>query len=153
MNPKTTEKVLNHINEYVKEFQPKYVRIVPNCQATLEEQEENNRGLSEIVSKWGSPYFYQAKTFSRPERCWWGYLKPFINFNGDVFRCSSVVLNSDSDKTFHDKFRWCDITELAKMYEHPMEEYIPIHCDHCVFRGQNDMINSLLTHTGMESFI
>ena len=153
MNDNTTEDVLKNLHEHVKKYNPRYVRIVPNCQASFEQQEKNNEVLSQTVTKWGSPYFYQAKHFSQPERCWWGYFKPFVNFNGDVFRCSSVVLNSDSDKTFHKIFRWCDISELPSFYEKEVEEHNPIHCDHCVFRSQNDLVDSLLCYTGMENFV
>jgi len=153
MNEKTTDAILCKIHKYVGKHEPKYVRIVPNCQASFEEQEKNNKKWSKIVSTWGEPYFYQAKTFSKPEHCWWGYFKPFINFNGDVFRCSSVVLNSDSDKTFHKKYRWCDILELPAIYKKTIEDYKPISCDNCVFHNQNDMITELLETTGMEAFI
>jgi hypothetical protein len=153
MNDKTTNDILINIDEHIKQYKPKYVRIVPNCQASQEQQEENNRHYSELVAQWGEPYFYQAKNFSRPDHCWWGYFKPFINYNGDVFRCSSVVLNSDSDKTFHKRYKWCDVSELPDKYKTIVEEYSPEWCDHCVFRPQNDMVDSLFSPTDMKNFI
>ena len=153
INPKTTEDILLNLSEYVKQYNPRYVRIVPNCQASLEQQEENNRVLSETVAQWDLPYFYQAKTFSRPEKCWWGYLKPFILHDGYVYPCSSVVLNEDSEKTFHEKYRWIKAENIMSLYDKPMCSFPTENCSHCVFRGQNDMVSSLLTHTGMENFV
>jgi MoaA/NifB/PqqE/SkfB family radical SAM enzyme len=153
MNEHTTQEVLARIDKYVKKYSPKYVRIVPNCQATELEQEENNENLSRTVSEWGKPYFYQAKTFSRPARCWWGYLKPFLLHDGYVYPCSSVVLNENSGKTFHKTYRWIAAKEISLLYSKNMFPFPTENCSHCVFRAQNDMVDSLLTNTGMENFI
>lgn len=152
-NEKTDNHTLARLKEQVWKHEPEYVRIVPNCQATYEEQEENNRVLSEIVEKMGSPYFYQAKTFSRPDRCWWCYWKPFLLHDGFVYPCSSVVLNTTSDKTFHEKFRWCHMDELVEMYRKKAEAFDSQHCDHCVFRLQNDLCESIIEPGEMCNFI
>lgn len=153
MNDKTTVGTIVRLKQHVAKYHPAYVRIVPNCQATDEEQIENNLKYSKMIEDWGTPFFYQAKTFAAPQRCWWGYFKPFVLHDGNVFRCSSVVLNAGSDYTFHEKFKWCTIEELPDMYRSVMKEYTPIECNHCVFKGQNDLVDSLINKTGMEDFI
>uniref|UniRef100_A0A6M3KEY9 Putative radical SAM superfamily protein n=1 Tax=viral metagenome TaxID=1070528 RepID=A0A6M3KEY9_9ZZZZ len=153
MNEKTTEKSLLSLRNHVKKYNPSYVRIVPNCQATNEEQEINNLRYSQRVKMWGDPYFYQAKTFGTPKNCWWCYLKPFVLHDGWVYPCSSVVLNNTADRSFHEKFRWCRIEQLPLLYCEDMVPFNNEFCDKCVFKSQNDMIESLIHPTGMEYFI
>jgi MoaA/NifB/PqqE/SkfB family radical SAM enzyme len=152
MNNNTTDESLAHLREHVKKYDPRYVRIVPNCQATNEEQEANNAKYARMVSEWGEPYFYQAKHFSTPPYCYWGYFKPFLLHNGWVYPCSSVVLNEDSEKTFHEKYQWVRMENLPSIYRVPMVGGV-WGCTHCVFRPQNDLVANLLNPTGMEDFV
>jgi MoaA/NifB/PqqE/SkfB family radical SAM enzyme len=152
MNDKTDEFVLKRLDDMVKKYQPRYVRIVPNCLATYEQQEENNRKYGEQIKDWGSPYFYQEKVFSRPENCYWCYFKPFILHDGYVYPCSSVVLHSGAEGKFHEKFRWVKMEGLAGVYQKDMVPFATKDCDHCVFKTQNDLI-AMLLNPQMENFI
>jgi len=152
-NEKTTDKTLVCLKEHVRKYSPEYVRVVPNCQATQQEQEENNRILSEVVGKMGDPYFYQAKSFSRPKNCWWCYWKPFLLHDGWVYPCSSVVLNTSSDRSFHENFRWVHMDNLVQRYKDKVVAYDPLHCDHCVFHVQNDLCESIIHPGEMCNFI
>ena len=152
-NDKTNDNILARLDLYVKKCKPSYVRIVPNCQATDEEQEVNNKVLGARVDSWGDPYFYQAKVFSRPEHCWWGYFKPFILHDGWVYPCSSVVLNLDADKQFHKKYRWVRMEDYPDLVRKKVNPVSTENCNHCVFRAQNDMIDGILYPDGMEDFI
>jgi len=153
MNNRTNEQVLKRLDAYVKRYQPKYVRIVPNCQATDEEQILNNIAYAKSVRSWGEPYFYQAKTFHRPDKCWWGYIKPFILHDGWVYPCSSVVLNPDAERQFHSKYRWVKLEDLPNIYLKKMVSLPTVHCNHCVFYRQNAMIEDIMHPDGMEKFI
>ena len=152
INEKTNNLFLQSLYNHVKKYNPEYVRIVPNCQSTAEEQERNNEEYGRMIERWGSPYFYQAKHFSKPERCWWGYFKPFILHDSWVYRCSSVVLNDDAERQFHEKYRWVRMEDLPALYEAPA---VPAktECSHCVFRPQNDLIDMLNVENEMEDFI
>jgi MoaA/NifB/PqqE/SkfB family radical SAM enzyme len=152
-NDKTNEETLNRLFQITKEIKPEYVRVVPNCQSSYEEQEENNKVLSEEVAKWGQPFFYQRKDFSAPHRCYWAYFKPFILHDGWTYPCSSVVLNTTSEKTFHDKFRWVRMEELASVYDKALSPLVVSECDHCVFRPQNDLIEKLNLPEEMKNFV
>lgn len=152
MNEKTDHRVLDRLKRYTKIYKPAYVRIVPNCQTTHDDQEENNRVLSKKVTGWGPPFFYQAKHFSTPERCWWGYFKPFVLHDGWVYRCSSVVLNDDAERKFHEKYRWVKIEDLPGLYDKPAEP-AKTGCSNCVFRLQNDLVDMLNVKNEMEDFI
>jgi MoaA/NifB/PqqE/SkfB family radical SAM enzyme len=152
-NDRTNEDTLDRLFKMTKDIGPKYVRVVPDCQSTLEEQERNNRKLGEKVAEWGSPYFYQRKDFSAPHHCYWAYFKPFILHDGWTYPCSSVVLNTTSERTFHDKFRWVKMEELAKVYDRQMSPLVVTECDHCVFRPQNDLIQKLNLPEDMKNFV
>lgn len=153
MNSMTNEDVLRRLNDHVQKYAPGYVRIVPDCRATTEEQEENNAKYAAMIEGWGKPYFYQAKIFMRPKRCWWAFFKPFILHDGWVYPCSSVVLNSDSAGKFHEKYRWVRVENLPDLYNEPARSISTENCDHCVFDLQNQALDMLAFPRGMEDFI
>lgn len=153
INEKTSNELWERLHILAKKYNPAYVRIVPNCQSTWEQQIHNNSIYADMVSKWGDPYFYQIKEFGKSDKCWWGYFKPFVNHDNFVYRCSSVVLNKDAERTFHEKYRWCSIEELPEKYKVSMEPFDTNQCNQCVFKPQNDIINSLINPNGMENFI
>lgn len=153
MNDKTDGDVLRRLDEHVKKFNPKYVRIVPNCQVSDAVQKTNNDVYSAMVEKMGTPYFYQRKEFCKPERCWWGYFKPFLLHNGYVYPCSSVVLNDSSDRSFHTNFRWFDMEYFPEIYLKKMESFSTHMCNKCVFYKQNQMVDCLVNQDGMEDFV
>lgn len=152
-NSETTDDVLGRLGTHVIRYRPKYVRVVPNCQCTTEQQKENNVKLSKLVKKWGPPYFYQPKEFEKPENCYWCYFKPFVLHDGYVYPCSSVVLNSDSGRYFHKKYRWVKMEDLPSVYAKKVKSFDPSNCDHCVFTVQNDTLTWLSQTGGMENFV
>ena len=152
-NKRTCNEVLVNLHRYVEIANPAYVRIVPNCQATVEEQRANNQRLFQEIEKWGPPYFYQVKDFRTPDNCYWGYLKPFLLHDGYVYPCSSVVLNDSANRYFNEKYRWYGMDDFPKIYDSSMKSFPTKNCTHCVFAGQNDLIDSLMNPNGMEDFI
>jgi len=153
MNEKSDSKVMLRLFDFVERHKPAYVRIVPNCQATDVEQEHNNRELSELVKLWGPPYFYQAKIFQKPDKCYWCYLKPFLLHDGWVYPCSSVVLNYDAERKFHEKYRWEKMEDLPLIYNQKIRPFPTDHCNHCVFFEHNELIKNIIQPSGMEDFI
>lgn len=153
MNQNTSVDVLGRLKLYTEKHKPKYVRIVPNCQSTKEEQEKNNRIFGGMVRSWGEPYFYQYKNFDAPNDCWWCYLKPFVLHDHYVYPCSSVVLNDEAGRSFHDKYRWCRMEDLPDKYENEMIPFPTDNCSHCVFKPQNEIVDMLINPTGMEMFV
>ena len=153
MNEKSDLSIFKRIDSYIKKYKPAYVRIVPDCQVTHEEQERNNERYSTFVEKLGEPYFYQVKSFEKPDNCLWGYFKPFLLHNGWIYPCSSVVLNDSAEKQFHDKFKWVHVNDLSKIYEKDMQPFSTENCTHCVFTNQNREVENILNPSGMENFI
>lgn len=131
-----------------------YIRLVPNCIATREEQEKNNRFLAEIAKKIGYPFFFQPKEFRIPTSCYWGYLKPFLYADGYVYPCSSTVLNPDADKQFNSIYRLCHWTEVDNVWKSDITSLVDTkRCEHCVFCDQNDMLAYVLNKQKHEDFI
>jgi len=155
INQKTTLETLSRLDQHVKRFHPAYVRMVSDCNSTDAQQEENNKKYSIIVRELGAPYFYQPKVFGKPEKCRWGYFKPFILHDGWVYPCSSVVLNDASNKTFHERYRWVQMDKLYKMYTQNITNnyFDSSNCNHCVFKDQNDMVNEIINSSAMRNFI
>lgn len=154
MNEHTDSQSMFLLDHYVKEYSPEYVRIVPNCQTTMEQQEKNNIEIAEIVKGLGEPYFYQPKVFETPERCWWGYFKPFLLHDGFIYPCSSVVLNEEAERQFHEKYRWVHMNAaIETLYAQEMSHRATDACSHCVFTSQNNMIDTLIHKPDMENFI
>jgi len=152
INKKTNDESIKKIKECAIEYNPKYVRIVPDCQISAKELNEKNHFFSEWIAEWGAPFFYQAKSFSQPKRCWWGHIKPFLLHDGYVYPCSSVVLNDTAERSFHEKFRWHRMNQFASIFG---EQAIPFDCKdctNCVFGAQNSLIESLIDEE-MEDFV
>jgi organic radical activating enzyme len=153
INDKTNDDTYKRLHEYVEKFNPSYVRIVPNCQTTIEQQEINNKVYLEMVEKLGEPYFYQAKVFEKPRLCYWSYMKPFLLHDGYVYRCSSVVLNDDAERSFHSKYRWCKMEDLPDKYKDDIIPFETTSCDKCVFSRQNNIVDDILNQNDMVNFI
>ena len=152
-NEKTTSETIEKIRQYAAIHRAEYVRVVPNCLATDEQQERNNVELAEFVKTVGYPFFYQAKHFRRPASCYWGLFKPFVLHDGWVYPCSSVVLNESADRQFHERFRMCRLEKLPQLYLDEAEPVPTTYCNHCVFYPQNAILGEMLNRHGMENFI
>jgi MoaA/NifB/PqqE/SkfB family radical SAM enzyme len=159
-NLEKNREVLEKVRWYVTKYKAQYVRLVPNCQATDEEQDQNNRVLPGIAEEMGDPFFYQAKIFRRPEKCYWCYFKPFILHDGYAYPCSSVVLNDTADRKFNEQYRWGHIHDLPQKYDRDkllkdgaFAPFSTDNCDHCVFAQQNDLLCGMRDTSGMEDFV
>ena len=153
MNDKTTPDILKELDVVVKRSKPSYVRIVPNCLVSKEQQLINNKELGEKVKLLGNPYFFQDKVFKKPWACWWYLFKPFLLHDGWIYPCSSIVLNDTADRQFHDKYRVSEMGEFYKLYHVPMVGRSSENCTHCVFCDQNELVSSIVNTTDMEDFV
>jgi len=153
INAKSTLKSMLKLKTHVKKYSPAYVRVVPDCQTTEEQQQKNNKLYVRWVEKWGEPFFYQAKIFEKPKLCYWGMVKPFLLHDEFVYRCSSVVLNNDAERSFHEKYRWCKMEELKDEYKTEIVPFKTNNCEHCVFTKQNDLVHEIINPSAMKNFI
>jgi len=150
----STLQTLDQIKKIALENNVKYIRLVPNCIATKEQQESNNRYLAKVAKKIGEPLFFQPKEFNTPDNCYWGYLKPFLYADGYIYPCSSTVLNPDADKQFNSSYRLCHWTEVDKVWKSEIKSIIDTkRCEHCVFMRQNQMLQYAFSEQEHEDFI
>ncbi|MDD1778587.1 MAG: radical SAM protein [Candidatus Helarchaeota archaeon] len=141
------------IKEIALKNKVSYVRVVPDC--SRDDIAEQNRFLEEFVNQLGTPFFLQGKRFKTSNGCYWGYLKPFLYADGFVYPCSSVVLNPDADKKFHESYRICHWSDAEKVWrQEPIKSLIKTSkCPHCVFTKQNEMLNYIGNKQRHEDFI
>jgi hypothetical protein len=145
----STVKTLQEIKEIAIKNHVEYIRLVKDC---LSDQDDEQLTLiAEVV---GPPMFYQKKEFRTPSKCYWGYLKPFLYCDEYIYPCSSMVLNSDADKQFHESYRLCHWSEIEQIWEDPVRSLVDIRkCDRCVFTQQNDTLEYCLSIQRHEDFI
>lgn len=154
VNARTTDEMYDKLREYATRYDAKYIRIVPNCLATDEEQALNNLTLSRDIAKLGPPFFYQAKTFQQPKECYWCYFKPFFGHDGYVYPCSSVVLNADAEGKFNAQYRMGTIEQFLEHYTLDDAKPFPtFNCNHCVFMAQNEVLLRLRDPDPMMNFV
>lgn len=150
----STEEQLLKIKTIALENNVQYIRMVPNCLATKEELQKQHELLVPLVDKLGEPFFYQQKEFGTPNKCYWGYMKPFLYCDGYVYPCSSTVLNANADKQFNPSYRWYHWEDISKIYEKEIISAVNTKdCTHCVFCDQNDMLEYALNKQPHENFI
>jgi len=149
--------ILDKIVDLSEKHSPAYIRIVPDCLIPKDQIDEvnelNKRKIEWVKDASGQPFFYQDKQFDTPERCWWGYFKPFLLHDCYVYPCSSVVLNTGADGKFHEKYRWYRMEDVEAMYQNKMVSFPTDSCDKCVFTGQNEMVDDLIHPNKMVNFI
>lgn len=145
---------LRKIQDIAKSNNVKYIRLVPNCLATTEEQIVNNERLSKLAATIGEPLFFQAKVFDTPDNCYWGYMKPFLYPDEYIYPCSSSILNDAADKQFNPIYRWYHYEDTKKIYSEKIKSAINTkNCNHCVFTEQNKMMEYALNPQTHENFI
>jgi len=150
----STKEQLIKIRDIAIENNAKYVRLVPNCLSTKEQQKQRNDFLAPLAEELGSPIFFQQKNFDTPPKCYWGYFKPFLYCDEYVYPCSSTVLNPDADKQFNSSYRWCHCSEIRDIWERPINSIVDTsRCEHCVFAEQNKLLEYMITPQGHENFI
>lgn len=145
---------LLEIKQIAQDNNVQYIRLVPNCIATKEEQVINNMMLTEMADAIGKPVFFQRKEFETPPQCYWGYLKPFLYADGFVYPCSSTVLNPNANKQFNPIYRLTHWTDVKEFWNKGIHSLIDTkHCEHCVFAGQNKILEYALEKREHENFI
>jgi MoaA/NifB/PqqE/SkfB family radical SAM enzyme len=144
------------IKKIAEDNKVEYIRLVPNCLGTKDQQIVKNSFLQQIADNIGPPVFFQKKVFGTPRECYWGYLKPFLYPDGYVYPCSSVVLNTNANEQFHESYRLCHWKDVENFWTkvHTTMSLIDTKlCDHCVFTEQNEILDYVLHQQKHEDFI
>ena len=137
---------------YKKESNAEYVRIVPDCLSVLAQEEFRETIAPKIEKMYGKHgFFAQSKPYSVPDRCWWGYLKPFLNADGYIYRCSANPL---LNRKFGEEFRMGRMEDVKKIWA-DIKPFDTKYCEtgKCFFKPQNDLVEAVMGKGKHEKFI
>lgn len=138
------------IAEYVEKYEPRYVRLLPNClePAKIPARAALLNKVAEAIDP--NVVFVQVKPPRQPHRCLKGYPHPVLNSDGYVYPCDSVVLNRSAHHKFAEPWRICHMSEISKFYSEPIRANVPNNiCPGCVFSDQVDLLAAVAD--GMET--
>jgi MoaA/NifB/PqqE/SkfB family radical SAM enzyme len=155
VNDKTTKETLEKIKEYYEKYNAKYVRMVPNC-LSLEDIEKSREMINGYIKDYPE-FFLQEKEYQVPEKCYIGYLKPYVyKVDGEIysFPCSALALH---ERQFTKEQALYTYKDVWKFYEKDIKALDPkcfgCKSGKCFFKEHNDMVNSLLLPVEHEDFI
>ena len=126
------------------------MRIVPNCLNTAE-QEKYKKDLLPIINK-REGFFFQTKSYSVYKNCYIGYLKPFLNADGNIYHCSAAPLYN---LKFSEPWKICHMKDIKKVWPDNLPKMDTSHCQagKCFYSEQNELIDSLFISIEDEDFI
>lgn len=145
------EELTNQIREIVEIYQPKYVRLLPNCLEPdlIKSRCETLQRMADIIDP--EIVFVQYKPPAAPPACYLGYLHPVLNCDGYVYPCDSCVLNKSAEHKFAVPWRICRWDEIGELYKQPVRSLIKDTkklCPGCVFTKSNELL--VAVKNGME---
>lgn len=149
---KTKKELLFRLGEaesIAKYLGAEYVRIVPNCFSIRDI--ERTRGVwqkSYFKPFRENKFFLQIKDYDVPQKCFWRYMKPFVNSDGFVYHCSTCAL---FEGRFPESHRVCHYTEVGQLYEQRAYPFMDTQLcktedgsEICFYTRQNQLIEDLL---------
>lgn len=148
------EKLTEQIGRYVKKYNPRYVRLLPNClepsliPRRCEQLEEMAKAINPNI------VFVQQKPPKAPHACYLGYIHPVLNCDGYVYPCDSCVLNESANHQFANPWRISHWKDIASIYERPVRSLIAdpkITCPGCVFTNSNEILRGVVEGGSFEA--
>lgn len=135
------------IRHYVKAYNPKYVRMLPNClePSMIARRCEQLQAMANEIDP--QVVFVQQKPPKAPHACYLGYVHPVLNCDGYVYPCDSCVLNESANHQFANPWRICKWQDVASIYEQPVRSLIadPAKtCPGCVFGSTNNILSGVV---------
>jgi MoaA/NifB/PqqE/SkfB family radical SAM enzyme len=149
--PQLTEQ----IRHYVREYNPAYVRLLPDCLSPelIPERCDILQGMADAINP--SICFVQKKPPSAPRACYIGYAHPVLAPDGYCYPCDSVVLaaanigykDGKPNHKFDQPWRMCHWSEIERLYTEPIHSLVDPQklCQGCVFTGTCNMLDDVVT--------
>ena len=135
------------VKQFVKDTNPEYVRLLPDCNLLDDKLEEEHKKLHKLAEDLGKPYFHQYKIHRTPKECHLGRVHPVLYTDGLIYPCDSVVLNSPPDnKKFHQEYAICKWDEIRTFMKSTNEGSLvdTSKCHNCVFYRQNELLMEII---------
>lgn len=127
-------KIFDKIEDYVKRFDAKYVRVVPNCLNPHDIKKFKDEVGPLVEGK--DRFFVQTKDVDKPESCMIGYLKPFIAPDGYVYHCSATPLIG---RKFDRRFQMGPVEDIYQIWDKP-KPFDTKDCQTCFFKEHNEIM-------------
>lgn len=147
-NRLSTSEKLKQVSSYAEKYDAKYVRVVGNC-LSAERIDEARQKIAPLMHNYPR-FFFSMKGYDKPPECWLGYLRPFLNPDGYIYRCSANPL---IERKFHPHFRMCHHTEIAEYWSKPAKPFCTEKCGLCFFKEQNELLSSVINSVQHLDFI
>ena len=136
------QKLTGQIAEIVRQYQPQYVRLLPNCLEPhlIKSRCAHLQEMADTIDP--SVVFVQYKPPEAPSACYLGYLHPVLNTDGYVYPCDSCVLNRAAGHKFAVPWRMCRYDEIGEFYRKPVHSLVDSKklCPGCVFTKSNELL-------------
>ena len=138
---------LDKIARYIEKYWADFCRIVPDC-LDVETKDKYIKEISPIIEKYPK-MFFQAKAHNVPNKCWIGYIKPFIASDGNIYMCSANPL---VNRKFDQHWKIGSIDNIKAIYE-KVKAFDTSKCINwkCFFKAQNDLIWDIIYWKSVES--
>ncbi len=162
------DELIDSITHYARVYQPKYVRLLPNClePELISRRCEQLEAMASVINSRlhetylateepsilalksdYAPVFVQHKPPKAPHACYLGYIHPVLNCDGYVYPCDSCVLNEAAGHQFANPWRICHWKDIASIYEKPVRSLIAdpgTLCPGCVFTQSNEQLRGVV---------
>lgn len=140
------EWLTEQIREYVANYQPTYVRLLPDClqPELLSYRCADLQAMADAIDP--EVCFVQYKPPRAPHACYLGYVHPVLNSDGWVFPCDSCTLNKSAAHKFAEPWRVCRWDEIGEFYQRPVRSLVDPQklCPGCVFNASNTLLESVV---------
>lgn len=155
IHEKTTSTTARDIQHLIDVARPTYLRLVPDCltgKSMRRAKIKAYKWFGDLIAD--GKAFFQTKDARVPEKCYIGYLKPFLNSDGWVYMCSTCPLFA---RKFPEEWRLCRMEDVWD-YWHEFgaadnKGFDTSNCTKCFYADQNDLLADLRTEIPHEEFI
>jgi MoaA/NifB/PqqE/SkfB family radical SAM enzyme len=138
---------LSRVNKVADYLKAKYIRVVPNCY-NVNDIQWTKQIAPKLIEQFPK-MMLQVKDNTTPPKCYWKYIKPFVNADGYVYQCST---NSLFKGYFSEDWRVCHWTEVKEIYEKQIFSFDTSKCPYCFFTNQNQLIQDLMIDVKHKNF-
>jgi len=147
-NQLSTPEKLEQVSEYAEKYNAKYVRVVGDC-LSAERIDKARKEIAPLMCKYPH-FFFSMKGYDKPEECWVGYLRPFLNADGYIYRCSANPL---IERKFHPHFRMCHYHNIIQFWKKIGKPFATDKCGLCFFKEQNELLAAIINPVKHPNFI
>lgn len=139
---------LDQVSKYAQKYNAQYVRVVGDCLSS-DRIDKARKEIAPLMPKYPS-FFFSMKGYDKPKECWLGYLRPFLNADGFIYRCSANPL---INRKFHPHFRMCDCSQIISFWKKPAKPFPTNTCRLCFFKEQNELLSNIIHPAEHSTFI